>query len=249
MYYNKNINFKMKINERILILSVFINILSPIISLSNKIDGQNIDNSVDILNKVDELMSENTIIHNNEKENISNLEIDLLMNDNKNSINITKKSINNYKSSNDNNNVKESRNENIDSKFINKIDKNNKNSVISKSSINFNTKTEDIISKNVYIGMNSPLEETWKFNVDEDRFIIPNEILNEDDWNKYLRIISILNSMNFSENLNLDNSKETYKLNTKNKTINNPPIIESEVVLESMHSINQDIILNPPDFA
>lgn len=221
----------------------------PIISLSNKIDGKNIDNSVDILNKVDELMSENTVIHNNEKENISNLEIDLLMNDNKNSINITKKSINNYKSSNSNNIVKESLNENIDSKFINKIDKNNKNSVISKSSINLNTKTEDIISKNVYIGMNSQLEETWKFNVDEDRFIIPNEILNEDDWNKYLRIISILNSMNFSENLNLDNSKETYKLNTKNKIINNPPIIDSEVVLESMHSINQDIILNPPDFA
>lgn len=239
----------MKINERILILSVLINILIPIFSLLNKYDGKNIDNSVDILSKVDELINENTIIHNKQKENISNLEIDLLMNDNKNSININSNTNNNSKLFNENRNVKESRNEKIDSKFINKIDKNNENSVISKSSINLNSKTEDIISRNVYIGINSPLEETWKFNVDEDRFIIPNEILNEDDWNKYLRIISILNSMNFSENLNLDNSKEASKINNKNKIINNPPIIDSEIVLESLHSKNQDIILNPPDFA
>ena len=97
--------------------------------------------------------------------------------------------------------------------FENKIKLINKRNSLSKSTLD-NSQT---ILKHIYLGENSPLESMWKFDTEKEKFIIPSEIQNEDDWNKYLRIISLLNSMSFSKD------------DVKNETpIINPPIIYTE---------------------
>lgn len=260
------INIKMKIDTKfifILILMIFLKISN---SSSSKNVIKNSDDSIDILNKVDELMGESSSKSNtiqsdlktvNDKSknksnenNISKLEIDLLIENDKDKIEKDK-------TLNFNNELKEEKIKNqnndrnqihVDGTVESKIkDINNKN-VISKSSIS----VEDIISKNVFIGDNSPLEDFWKFNVDEDKFIIPNEVLNEDDWNKYLRILSILNSMQFTDNTEEVKDANFQKNNQKNiinskELINNPPILTTEKEINI--SENKDNILNPPSFA
>lgn len=96
-----------------------------------------------------------------------------------------------------------------------KIKNTNSKNYFSKSILN----NDSTILKHVYLGSNSPLEKTWKYDVENESFIVPSEVQNEDDWNKFLRILSLLDSMEF------DNVSE--KEQRKIISIANPPIVMS----------------------
>lgn len=117
--------------------------------------------------------------------------------------------------------------DNIKNLFEKKINKINAKNYFSKSEI----AEDNAIFKHIYLGSNSPLEKSWKYDLEKNKFIAPNEVLNEDDWNKFLRVLSLLDSMDFNEN------SEKNSNDKNNNIIINPPIID---YLEDKERINFD---------
>jgi hypothetical protein len=162
----------------------------------------------------------NPLYNNNTNQNISQI----ISNNISNSTNLSLIA-NNQKITKSNNNeiknLKEKRNTSttefesnrIRKLFEKKIKKINSKNYFSKSVLNNDT----TIFKHVYLGNNSPLEKTWKYDVEREVFIVPSEVQNEDDWNKFLRILSLLDSMNFENFSEKDQRKSIY--------ITNPPIV------------------------